>query len=152
MGIFPILGGGVWPIPTCLCLFTKFFFGMPKSSWGAKKHILLFWIFCFGTSSENNGISSKKFPYWGRGGGLPTWELFPHNPVFCFWRRPLVFFMFFFAPSPYGNNNTKTSVTLFFFDNAPPFLRIQAPRATFETLLMDVKALETKRETCFLWS
>ena len=20
--------------------------------------------------------------------GLPTWELFPHNTVFCFWRRP----------------------------------------------------------------
>ena len=42
VGIFPILGGGVWPIPTCWCLFYQFFFGMPKSSWGAKKHILLF--------------------------------------------------------------------------------------------------------------
>ena len=37
--------------------------------------------FRFGTSSEKNGISSKKFPNWGRG-GLPTWELFPHNTVF----------------------------------------------------------------------
>ena len=27
-----------------------------------------FEIFCFGTSSEKNGILSKKFPYWGGGG------------------------------------------------------------------------------------
>ena len=26
--------------------------------------------FRFGTSSEKNGISSKKFPYWGGGGGV----------------------------------------------------------------------------------
>ena len=29
------------------------------------KHSLLFFFFHFGTSSEKNGILSKKFPYWG---------------------------------------------------------------------------------------
>ena len=41
VGIFPILGGGL--TQTHLFMFVyQVFFCMPKSSWGAKKHILLF--------------------------------------------------------------------------------------------------------------
>ena len=80
VGIFPILGGGGSdPFPLVYVCFTKFFFGMPKSSWGAKKHILLFWIFfVLGHLQKKNGISSKKFPYWGRGeGGSSHLGIFP---------------------------------------------------------------------------
>ena len=43
-----------------------------------------------------NFRQEKKRYFWhgrshtgGAGGGLPTWEKFPRNIVFCFWRRPL---------------------------------------------------------------
>ena len=49
------------------------------SSWGAKKHILLYFKFFYLViSSEKNGISSKKFPNWGGGGGVCPLGNFPH--------------------------------------------------------------------------
>ena len=58
---------------------------MPKSSWGAKKHILLFWnFFVLGHLQKKKRHFVEKIPILGEGGGggLPTWELFPHNTVF----------------------------------------------------------------------
>ena len=70
VGIFPILGGGVWPIPTCLCLFYQVFFGMPKSSWGAKKHILLFWNFFVLGHLQKKTAFCRKNSHTGGGGGV----------------------------------------------------------------------------------
>ena len=50
---------------------------------GKKTYFTILKIFCFGTSSEKKRYFVEKIPILGGwGGGLPTWELFPHNTVF----------------------------------------------------------------------
>ena len=39
-------------------------------------------FFGFGTSLEKKRYFVEKSPILGEGGGLPTWEFFPHNTVF----------------------------------------------------------------------
>ena len=70
-------GGGCDPKPLVFVCLTSFFFGMPKSSWGAKT--------CFIKKKflqEKNDIFDMGIPILGGGGGLPTCEKFPRNTVF----------------------------------------------------------------------
>ena len=54
--------------------------GLPES------HFHVFTVFNMGDLPKINGKIGKKFP--NRGEGSPTWEKFPHFPVFFFWQRP----------------------------------------------------------------
>ncbi len=84
MGIFPILGGGGSdPFPLVYVCLPSFFLACQNHPEVLKNIFYYFEIFCFGTSSEKKRHFVEKIPILGEGGGgLPTWEFFPHNTVF----------------------------------------------------------------------
>ena len=55
--------------------------GLPES------HFHIFTVFNMGDLPKINGKIGKKFPNRGEGGS-PTWEKFPHFPVFLGGQRP----------------------------------------------------------------
>ena len=58
--------------------------GLPES------HFHVFTVFNMGDPPTINGKIGKKFPNRGEGGGSPTWEKFPHFPVFFFLATSLI--------------------------------------------------------------